>query len=502
MPFSSSRFIRYLLLASPLLLAIALYGYTLALPFFMDDGLLFAMIRDYPGGQPGFRFWGGAPSFSYYRPMGFTVWELNGILFDGRYDPVGLHLLNVFVYGIGSVGLSLLVKRLTGKISIGVLAGLLFVLFPFNYNAVMWVASLFHILAVTGILLAIYFALAFIEKKRAAISLILCLISTFMAVFSHENGVLVLPLLAMLLLFRDGWRAIFNRRAWVIGILMALIVGVYLYYFATVPRPGADAQFRPEMALDNLGILLEGLVYPFAATFYRLTLTDICMPGLPTDCTSPMILIVMAVLLIVPGLFFLWRTSDRLFRLAGYALFWTMLASLPTALFLETTYIVGSWRLLLILAPGVAIFHAILLYSLWRTTHKYQRFTQGITVILVLWMVGISIIFLLRRRDEAFIHTVYFRALQTEISEHARGDTPLIVNAPAFITTAKAHRIFPTVSMGMIFVADFVNYNLLIEGESGERFLYVNALAYHQILDAPEWIDYAPFQNYGTVDFT
>ena len=59
------RFWSYLLFALPLVLALLLYGYSVRLPFFLDDGLLFSMIKDYgPNGVPGLRFWGGAASFS------------------------------------------------------------------------------------------------------------------------------------------------------------------------------------------------------------------------------------------------------------------------------------------------------------------------------------------------------------------------------------------------------------------------------------------------------
>ncbi|MFN8372715.1 MAG: hypothetical protein U0694_07540 [Anaerolineae bacterium] len=50
----------------------------LRLPLYLDDGILCAMIRDYSAnGVPLLRFWGGSPSFQYYRPMVFSLLELN-----------------------------------------------------------------------------------------------------------------------------------------------------------------------------------------------------------------------------------------------------------------------------------------------------------------------------------------------------------------------------------------------------------------------------------------
>ncbi len=487
-----SRLWHYLLHSTPLLLAVLIYGYTINLSFFLDDGLLFDMIRDYPGGMEGFRFWGGSPSFPYYRPLVFSLWEFNGLALDGRYSPILWHLVNVVVFGITGVGISLITHRITQHLVMGIIAGWFYILFPFNYNAVMWVASLFHLLAVMGTVFAFYFALRFLENHRSRISFILTLLFTFIGVFSHENGVLVLPIFGVYVLLSYGSQTLRNYHIWTIGIPMAQIVGVFLYLFLTLPRPGSAALFRPEILIDNLALLLHGIAYPLSSLIRRITLAE----------ASTELLLLMVTIVVIPALFFLWRMDKQHFKLAGFGLFWYVLASTPTVLFLETDYIIGSWRLLLAASPGAGLFWGVLLGTLLSLSFatgydskRRQRIPRYIAISIMAWSVLVSLLFLSQRRHEALIQTQYLRDLKAEIEEHATGAKPLIVNAPSFITASDKYRFFPTVGMGVIFVADFVNYSQLYEAEAGESFPYVDALAYHQILDAPDTMSFAPLQN-------
>ncbi|HRF98026.1 MAG TPA: hypothetical protein PLZ51_22625, partial [Aggregatilineales bacterium] len=70
--------------------------------------------------------------------------------------------LNVMLYGMTGVLLGAFIRRmgrimgLPNRDMLGGIAGVIYVLFPFNYNAVIWVASMFHILAGFGAMVALW----------------------------------------------------------------------------------------------------------------------------------------------------------------------------------------------------------------------------------------------------------------------------------------------------------------------------------------------------------
>jgi hypothetical protein len=490
----------------PALVAVILYGYTVRLPFFMDDGVLFGLIQSNPPGLDGFRFWNGATNtgfyFPYFRPLVFSIWEWQGILLDGRFDPASLHLFNVFVYGLTGCAIAALTRRLIGLMSVGVIAGVFFVAFPFNYNAAMWIASTFHTVAVLGIVLAVYFGILAAQGVRFRLSLSLVALFTFIAVFSHENGVLTAPLLIAALWTVNGLTIFRQRQTQIVIGVIGMITATYVALFLIVPRDATNSVVNLSALPENLSIFLQGLIYPTAALVRRVT---------KSEATTGLLYLLTAVTLI-PLLVNLWFRSKRLFRLAAFGCFWYVFAALPSALLLETTYIVGSWRLLLVSAPGAAIFWGIALYALW--THGTESASESrtphlafavrvIAVLIAVWGIYVSVDFLAQRRDEATLQADYLRALKAEIEQYGTGDRPLVINAPMWLNPSDDRRWLLTIGEGVSFVAGFVNFNWLYEAETGTPFPYINALVYSPTFNPPKWLSYAPFQTYAFgEDFT
>ena len=196
-----------------MLVAAVLYSYSLRLPLFLDDGLLYAMIRDYgPEGVPGLRFWGGSLSYQYFRPLGFTVLELS---YDslGYFNPLPLHAFNFSMLVIACGALAAFVGRVTGKAWVGLLAGVLLAVYPFNFRSTTWVASLFHVMGLAGMSVALLASLRWMDRRRAG-ALLLALGAGAFAIFSQESTIILLPLLAALLLIVYGRAALRSRHAW------------------------------------------------------------------------------------------------------------------------------------------------------------------------------------------------------------------------------------------------------------------------------------------------
>ncbi len=134
-------------------LAVA-YGYTLGLPLFLDDLVHYRWLE----GQSLASVWRSARVIGYYRPLTFTLWKVMRAAL-GWYHPGPFHAVNVLLHGANALLVMALLWRRggVGDRLVGWTAGLLFLLFPFSYQAVAWVGSLSHILATTltlGALLA------------------------------------------------------------------------------------------------------------------------------------------------------------------------------------------------------------------------------------------------------------------------------------------------------------------------------------------------------------
>src|SRR5579859_2355773 len=132
-----------LLKVLPLMVAMLLYGYTIRLPFFLDDGPMLDILYRIPFWQ----VWGGFIGYQYYRPVPMTLWKLSWIVFGGRYDPAFLHLLNVLCFGLAGVVIGLLARRFAPpafRKQVSFIAGIAFVVFPLSYQAIILVNAIFH----------------------------------------------------------------------------------------------------------------------------------------------------------------------------------------------------------------------------------------------------------------------------------------------------------------------------------------------------------------------
>jgi hypothetical protein len=361
----------------PLLLATGLYAYSLRLPLFLDDGLLYLMIRDYgESGVAPFRFWGGSATYHYYRPLGFTILELDYGT-DARLDPFNLHLFNLLTFVFATAAVSALATRLGRSWQAGLIAGCAFALYPFSFRAVTWVAAIFHVMVAACMTAALVCALRWLDisfmasedltqsskdakaqrrrdvgtpfmasARHQHLNLLLAWGFTFAALFSAESAVLLLPLLLLMLIIRFGWRIFRQRRTWLLLLPITTLTALFGYLFLTLPRPAAGPlTLRPETLPASLAVIGQGLIYPLVTLIRRLTVED--------ARTLPLLALIAA-----GAALGLWLAGRR-WKVALIGLVWFGLAALPPALLLPTDYIKGSVHVLHLGAVGAALFWGI-----------------------------------------------------------------------------------------------------------------------------------------------
>ena len=253
------------LIAWGALLAVISYGAALRLPFFTDDPiqLPYAAARDLS------EIWHSAEGLTYYRPLAFTVWKIMYGLW-GRHDATALHALNLLLHVVNSLMVGWLADRPTQpghypdwrRRYVG---AALFLLYPFSFDAVPWIAAVMHPLAVALVLAGVisFLKMSATKSRRWAALSLSCV---FLAPFAHENGVLAGPLVVAFALTQLRGKASFwselRQAAWwlVPGFIWWLI-----WRQVPVDR-GANW-----LALNNAAALLRNGVYFAQGAAYPVT---------------------------------------------------------------------------------------------------------------------------------------------------------------------------------------------------------------------------------------
>src|SRR5947208_2836998 len=119
------------------LLALVAYATVLRVGFLSDD-LTFAY-RAASGGVD-LRLLLPDRSSDFYRAVGeLLTWRLGWLLFG--YNPLPYHMIGLALHVCASLMLGLWLAEVTGRRSLGWLAGALFAVFPLHLEAVGWVAA-------------------------------------------------------------------------------------------------------------------------------------------------------------------------------------------------------------------------------------------------------------------------------------------------------------------------------------------------------------------------
>ncbi len=478
----------YLPALLPLLLAMGLYSYIVRLPLFLDDGLLYAMIHDFgEDAVPGVRFWGGSPFFQYYRPMGFTVLEID-YGEDEALSAFNLHFVNLMQMVMTTAGIYALVARLSKNHLAGIIAACAFVLYPFSFRTVMWVsAGVFHLQAIMGIVLAMVLALRWLDK-RSLLALLSAYFCAFIALFSQETAVVLPIMILIIIVFTYGFRALRWWQVWALVLPIIGMTALFLYQFVTVPRPAAGAfTIYWEMAPASLAVFSQGFSYPFAGVIRRLTLEN--------AKTLPLLLLLVGD--IVLGF---WLAGRAYWRQVLLAIIIFGLMIIIPVLLVSTDYLKGTIHVLMWGAVGMSIFRGVTLASIFRRfTTKTKRASKNVTILkrtiagfIIISSLVISLAYLNARRTEALKQSDYVWDLLAMVEQTP--ENTVFLNAPAFLAALDQHRWFLTTSEATMFMeGSYTNYAQIFRAMTGRYFPPIAAYVYQPGFAAPPDYVYAPY---------
>ena len=137
--FWRSNLICTLILLALLAIGILTYGFSLRLPLFLDDMPHFRWLQ-WQTLTGILRSSRGLGHLGYYRPLPFLLWKALWFL-QGQLHPPTLHAVNLGLHLLNTILVWGIVKgqcRERGTV-LGTASALLFLLYPFSYQAVPWV---------------------------------------------------------------------------------------------------------------------------------------------------------------------------------------------------------------------------------------------------------------------------------------------------------------------------------------------------------------------------
>ena len=150
-----------------------------------------------------FDLFGSASGYGFYRPAGFAIWKVLFYLF-GSHNAVALHAVSILLHGVNTVAVWLLAHRLVRRPGYAWMAAVIFACAPLSYEAVAYVAALFHPLLTFWIIATILFYDRGRQQRRNRY-LVLSFACLITALFTHENGVVLVPLLL-------AWELLFGNQ--------------------------------------------------------------------------------------------------------------------------------------------------------------------------------------------------------------------------------------------------------------------------------------------------
>ena len=372
-------------------LAILLYAPSLGFGFMYDDPLDLPRATD--------RAWievlTSAGATMYYRPLPLAIWRLLHDLV-GHNDGRLLHALVIALHAANGVLVYVLGRRLYRDVAAGVVAGALFVSYPFSYQAVMHTATTYHPLATLCVLAAIALYVRWRDGGRRYL-LPFGLLFAAMAMLAHEYGVVVAGLVVGVEAFWVAEKR--GRRPSPAALGFAFLALAYLAIWASAPKWDQEIRLLGS-AWQNGLYLLQGIAWPGVEALGRAS---------PPLGTSPNVAVAGVALLILAALGLL-ALSAR--RLAPFALgvYWAGLAFAPTLILLAYSYVVDGPRLLYLAAVGISLAWAGALTAplAWRPGSPHPRGGRGVegvrsAIALTAGLLGLLVAVLIIWRGAAFV---------------------------------------------------------------------------------------------------
>ena len=343
------------------ILGIAIYRFALQLPLFWDDIFQFAWLDQAKLSQV---LTSPVSGLNYFRPLAFLAWKALRLA-AGRFDPFSLHLLNVLLHVLNACLLASCVARMLPerRALSGLTAGIIFLLFPFDFQAVAPVNSLMHPLHTALILAGVWTFLLSDAPRRGGLRFLSALLAGA-AILAHENGALAPLLITLTALCRTPRKPLKRIVLDVAPYWIAALIFIVLWRSA--PRSGDPLTLNglfslTESRTQNAAYFLQAFAFPVSWLAAPLKLAL----NLHNDSLA-IAIVSLPVVALWAGL----AIHARRGTAAAWSVGWFALGAAPAILMLPFSYTLESPRLVYLASVGAAVFWALPLSYLWPTPLK------------------------------------------------------------------------------------------------------------------------------------
>lgn len=476
---------RLLFVAWCSLLTLLAYGRSLTLPFFFDDFVHLPFVDGHTFGA----IWQTAGDLAYYRPLNFALWKgLHALA--GRHVPLLYHHLNLLLHLANALLVGALAARLwtvkgaPNDSRRAYLASTLFLLYPMSYQAVPWVGSLSHLLVTFLILggVAVYCRMRQTGNLWYAA---LSLLAGLLALFTHENGVLLAPLLLLVIVSDPGTTGA-GWRQWTRPLLWLLPLIAWFPIWRTAPKAAGDLSFNgAEALLQNSAYFVQGIAYPLTWLGGRLARS--------TGVNDLLLVLLLSGVALAVAVAVQWFGGAG--RRSILPWLWCGLALSPAILFLSFDYVINGPRLFMLAAVGIAWLWADVILLALRCGRRCPIVTAFV-VALTLVVAGQNLLFIGERLElHRLLGTAVDQAVAVTGAANEAGDQAVIINFPSWM--APPQPTFAIGHEGVLFWPDYVPPANLVTVHSGRparlSFVRVEAIRPHMPYlyqpagSAPDW---------------
>jgi len=364
--------------AGLVLLTVVLYGASMSYPFFWDDPVELGRAQT----RTAIELLTNSGDYLYYRPLTFIIWKALGAL-GGGFDPFVLHLVQVVAHAMNGVLVCALVRRLAQHRVVALATACLFVIYPFSYQAVTWiaVAQVPTLTLLLGALVAYHEGRSRHKPGWSWASLFLLTL----ALFAHESATTFCIIFLMVEVFflqaRDslsqggrGLRTLVSG-AWPVPALHVLVSLAFTALWIGIPKDASSFALRCQPAVA--AYLLQGLIWPVVGAIGPYVRGSLPFRSLVVIATTSILL---------GGFVLLYRRRQQL-SLLGLGVLWFVIPALPIWVTRDFSYVRIAPRLLYVSAPGAA-----LLWGGLVGLPAPQRFPSGALRKGLIWRLGAAVL--------------------------------------------------------------------------------------------------------------
>ena len=264
-----------------------------------------------------FEHWVGKASFALmYRPMQVLSYWLDYKIWGLK--TFGFHLTNIILHLLNGILIYLILLKLFSDLKLAAIASFLFIVHPLHVSVVSYISGRADLLSLFFILLTV---LLFLNDLYT-----LSVFSGIFALFSRENALVLLLLIALMIVFKKAKKNYLLILPFIFLDLLYLALRLSLFGFSGMATHGQGMVFSLRI-LNCANIGLEYvflLIFPFNLHFFRVTPF---ISGLFEFKTILIIFLSSAVL------FLTWRSRKNKIILFGF--FWFLIGLIPAFLLMD-----------------------------------------------------------------------------------------------------------------------------------------------------------------------